>query len=45
MEKSANKMNVLSEDAGNVKREKVRVVPITAIDDAPNHPFQIIGEK
>ena len=23
------------------KREKVRVIPLSAIDDAPDHPFQV----
>ncbi len=41
MEKSANTKNLPVADAGNVKREKIRIISITLIDDAPNHPFHV----
>lgn len=27
------------------KREKVRVIPLSAIDDAPDHPFQVRDDE
>ncbi len=45
MEKATEKKNVPVADAGNVKKEKVRIIPITLIDDAPDHPFMVRDDE
>ena len=41
MENTRNQTNLLSTDPGNLKREKIRTIPITLIDSANVHPFQV----
>lgn len=41
MENTRNPTNLLSTDPGNFKREKIRTIPITLIDSANVHPFQV----
>lgn len=41
MENTRNPTNLLSTDSGNLKREKIRTIPITLIDSANVHPFQV----
>lgn len=41
MENTKNQTNLLSTDPGNLKREKIRTIPITLIDSANVHPFQV----
>lgn len=41
MENTRNPTNLLSTDQGNLKREKIRTIPITLIDSANVHPFQV----
>lgn len=41
MENTRNPTNLLSTDPGNLKREKIRTIPITLIDGANVHPFQV----
>ena len=41
MENTRNSTNLLSTDHGNLKREKIRTIPITLIDSANVHPFQV----
>lgn len=41
MENTRNPTNLLSTDPGNLKREKIRTIPITLIDSANVHPFQV----
>lgn len=41
MENTRNQTNLLSADPGNLKREKIRTIPITLIDNAYIHPFQV----
>lgn len=41
MENTRNPTNLLSTDHGNLKREKIRTIPITLIDSANVHPFQV----
>ena len=41
MENTRNQTNLLSADPGNLKREKIRTIPITLIDSANVHPFQV----
>ena len=41
MENTRNQTNLLSTDPGNLKREKIRIIPITLIDSANVHPFQV----
>lgn len=41
MENTRNPTNLLSTDPGNLKREKIRTIPITLIDIANVHPFQV----
>lgn len=41
MENTRNQTNLLSTDPGNFKREKIRTIPITLIDSANVHPFQV----
>lgn len=41
MENIKNQTNLLSTDPGNLKREKIRTIPITLIDSANVHPFQV----
>ena len=39
-------MDVAKEiNANDPKREKVRVIPLSAIDDAPDHPFGVRDEE
>lgn len=39
-------MNVAKEiNSNDPKREKVRVIPLSAIDDAPNHPFGVRDDE
>ena len=39
-----NKREVEQQDDG-IKREKVRVVPLSAVKDFPNHPFQVKDDE
>lgn len=41
MGNTRNSTNLLSTDPGNLKREKIRTIPITLIDSANVHPFQV----
>ena len=41
MENKEKQTNLLTADEGNNKREKVRTIPITLIDSAGVHPFQV----
>ena len=41
MENTRNPTNLLSTDPGNLKREKIRTIPITLINSANVHPFQV----
>lgn len=41
MKNTRNQTNLLSTDPGNLKREKIRTIPITLIDSANVHPFQV----
>ena len=41
MENTRNPTNLLSTDPGNLNREKIRTIPITLIDSANVHPFQV----
>lgn len=41
MENTRNQTNLLSTDPGNLKREKIRTIPITLIDSANVHPFHV----
>ena len=41
MENTRNQTNLPSTDPGNLKREKIRTIPITLIDGANVHPFQV----
>ena len=41
MENTKNQTNLLSTDSTNFKREKIRTIPITLIDNAKVHPFQV----
>ena len=41
MENTRNQTNLLSAVPGNLKREKTRTIPITLIDNAYIHPFQV----
>lgn len=41
MENTRNPTNLLSTDPSNLKREKIRTIPITLIDSANVHPFQV----
>ena len=41
MKNTRNQTNLLSTDPGNLKREKIRTSPITLIDSANVHPFQV----
>ena len=41
MENTRNQTNLLSTDPSNLKREKIRIIPITLIDSANVHPFQV----
>ena len=41
MGNTGNSTNLLSTDPGNLKREKIRTIPITLIDSANVHPFQV----
>lgn len=41
MENTKNQTNLLSTDPDNLKREKIRTIPITLIDSANVHPFQV----
>ena len=33
------------DNSQEIKREKVRVVPIKFIDDFPNHPFKVVDDE
>ena len=41
MENREKQINLLTADEGNNRREKVRTIPITYIDSAGVHPFQV----
>ena len=41
MKNTRNQTNLLSTDSTNFKREKIRTIPITLIDSANVHPFQV----
>lgn len=41
MENTRNPTNLLSTDSTNLKREKIRTIPITLIDSANVHPFHV----
>ena len=41
MENTRNPTNLLSTDPGNLKREKIRTIPVTVIDSANVHPFHV----
>lgn len=41
MENREKQTNLLPTEAGNNKREKIRTIPITLIDSASTHPFQV----
>lgn len=41
MGNTRNSTNLLSTDSTNLKREKIRTIPITLIDSANVHPFQV----
>lgn len=45
MENVAQNENLSIADGGNVKREKVRTISISVIDDAKNHPFYVKDDK
>lgn len=35
----------MSEQNDEIKREKVRVIPLNLIDDFPDHPFQVKDDE